>query len=517
MIVCNNHFENDKTNGEQFVTSEEFWNMATSDAGIQTDSDIYIDVNSVTEDQFNAMKDIDGLNFFTTSTTPEYCAGKTVEEWTVAGNDAPANESSDYLVTDSTNIPDEFKSKNIVTFDKFCELISSDEGINADSITVDVNSFNEEVFNNIKDIDGIEFVSFSDTIPDFASTVNVKVYSNDFTQEISNDSVFNSNSGISVPDEISEAIMNKRKENDHVDETTKIVKEDITNLCKSNESTTSDIFNLINSAADPEYNENVDKETYNNYSARVVTFGSSKGGVGKTFTSVASTNRYAKLHPELRIALLDFDIMDGQVGICIHKIRPTLKDYYKQYTIGNDDFKTLREFSVKAASDSYAKNVDFYLAPAGNYINDNKFWYNVVCNCISNYDLVVFDTGIDYMHLDPIKFAYKCADKINIITTTSIKSVSSVTKQISYLTGAIDNTVYTKEDGLSGKINIIITQMVDNDEINMGIYNELQRRANVIAAFGVITDSIQRCEMFGEWDIFDNNKDINENFDKIME
>ena len=121
------------------------------------------------------------------------------------------------------------------------------------------------------------------------------------------------------------------------------------------------------------------------------------------------------------------------------------------------------------------------------------------------------------MHLDPIKFAYKCADKINIITTTSIKSVSSVTKQISYLTGAIDNTVYTKEDGLSGKINIIITQMVDNDEINMGIYNELQRRANVIAAFGVITDSIQRCEMFGEWDIFDNNKDINENFDKIME
>ena len=62
--------------------------------------------------------------------------------------------------------------------------------------------------------------------------------------------------------------------------------------------------------------------------AKVILFGSSKGGTGKTFTCLISAYWYAKTHPTERIALADFDIIDGQIGITINKLTPTMNDFY---------------------------------------------------------------------------------------------------------------------------------------------------------------------------------------------
>lgn len=265
-----------------------------------------------------------------------------------------------------------------------------------------------------------------------------------------------------------------------------------------------------------------DDQPHEEKNAKVYVFGSSKGGTGKTFTACISTYRYAKMHPHQKIALVDFDIIDGQVGISIHRIKPTIRKYYTEYQKGYNDFRTMSQFVVNALQ-PFPQNVDFYLAPSNNAkIKDDDFWVNVIQNCIENYDVVVFDTGIDYVNINPIAYTYKVADKILLTTTTSIKSINSVSKQLDRLKGNIDSrneegeTVFTKEDGLSEKLNIIMTQMTPGNEMNKSIYNQMAAKANVVATFGVITDSISAAEYYGTWDVFDNNPKINKYLDQIM-
>jgi len=259
--------------------------------------------------------------------------------------------------------------------------------------------------------------------------------------------------------------------------------------------------------------------------ARVYVFGSSKGGTGKTFTALISTYRYAKTHPHQKIALVDFDIIDGQVGISIHKVKPTIRKYLTEYQKGHRDFASMYNFHVRA-NPPFPQNVDFYLAPSSNErVRDDNFWLNVIKNCVENYDVVVFDTGIDYINLRPISYVYKAADKILLVTTTSIKSVSSVSRQIGRLKGETPSkdengrNVFSKEDDIGPRLNIIITQMIAGPSaitMNRTIYNTLHEKANVVATFGVITDSVSKAEFFGEWNVFDNNTGVNKALDDIM-
>jgi len=249
--------------------------------------------------------------------------------------------------------------------------------------------------------------------------------------------------------------------------------------------------------------------------AKIFVFGSSKGGTGKTFTAILSAYRYAKTHPTERIAILDYDIIDGQVGISVHQKNPTMRKYLNEYQKGYNDFESMHNFAVKA--ESFPRNVDFYLAPPNGQIIDNDdFWLNILKNCKENYDVVVIDTGIDYLNLAPISYAYKIADKVILISTTSIKSVNSVLKQVSKLTGQTENPVFQAKDGIASRLNIVITQMVASNKMNNEIYSKLNAAANVIATFGVITDSISKAEYYQEWDVFDKNIAINKALDNIM-
>lgn len=381
---------------------------------------------------------------------------------------------------------DDVKNKNgkRISYDRFCELAFGDEGFDANEpLAFNVNDLSEDVFLALKDEEDMIYFTTNGNIPNYID-VNVEDWSNS-SININNSNDINFNN------------QNNESNNTNVN---------------NNELPDMDFMNSIENLLDESTLAN-DTEKKD---ARVIVFGSSKGGTGKTFTSVISTYRYAKTHPHQKIALIDFDIIDGQVGISIHKIKPTMRDYFTEYNKGLVDFGMMHNFSLRA-SHPFPQNVDFYLAPNdGTIIKDDKFWLTILQNCIENYDVVVIDTGIDYLNVRPISYAYKIADKINIVTTTSIKSVNSVTKQLAKLTGEVKNKTFSEEDGIASHLNVIITQMVQNDAMNKTIFNTLNKKANVIATFGVISEGIARAEYYGEWDVFDKNAVINEALDRIM-
>lgn len=401
-------------------------------------------------------------------------------------------------------------NSNFMNYDNFVEKAYSDDGLDMDEgLAIDVNIIQQNVFEDLNSV-GLEITYFttSGSYPNFIMGVDVEDWSNFLPQENKSENVVNDINSNNTSSENNNGNTNNFNSDDLNDND---IDENISNLLNDSASD-SDVYSDGSEAP---------KE------ARMIVFGSSKGGTGKTFTAIMSTYVYAKDHPDERIALVDFDIIDGQVGISIHKVRPTLARYYTEYQKGYRDFRSMSNFSVKG-NNVFPQNVDFYLAPtSGSAISNNNFWYNVLENCMQNYDLVVFDTGIDYLNLVPISYAYKIADKINIVTTTSIKSVNSVIKQIGRLKGEIKSAgkdqdgeftewVFTKDDGLESRINVIITQMVQGDKMNKTIYNNLSSKANVIATFGVITDSVSSAEFFGEWNIFDSRKEILDAFRTIM-
>lgn len=388
------------------------------------------------------------------------------------------------------------KQGTFLSYSEFVEKAYSDEGLDmGDGIFINVNDLQEDVFGDLEGLDGVSYFTTNKNIPKFMNNVKVENWDIEIEKEI-------------IKNDINQE---SQTEPEYF-------------LDKKDEKIEDSIKDLLN-CTDLD-DEDYISEEQNEKEARIIVFGSSKGGTGKTFTSLISTYRYAKTHPNEKIALVDFDIIDGQVGISIHKIRPTMGRYFVEYQKGYRDFNTMKNFAVKG-NNVFPQNVDFYLAPtSGSPIENEDFWFNIIKNCIENYDLVVFDTGIDYLNITPISYAYKIADKINLVTTTSIKSVNSVTKQIGRLKGEIASpgkigetkveNVFNPDDEIAPRLNVIITQMVPTNKMNETIYSDLSKKCNVIATFGVITDSISEAEFYGHWDIFDKNAAINKYLDNIM-
>lgn len=366
----------------------------------------------------------------------------------------------------------------ILTWDEFLEAASSDEGLDlSGELYLDVSGLDKDIYEAIAEsIPSVKFFTLGDSkVPGFLDSREVLDWSQD-AEYIGHD--------LEDPDQPMEIDPSEFDSN---------------------------ILTEFDGIESVELNE----EAYSGKQARIILFGSSKGGTGKTFTCLISAYRYAKTHPNERVAVSDFDIIDGQVGITIHKITPTMLDYYKMYRFGKTDFETMERF--KAKSVHFPENLDFYLAPRDMYINDDDFWDSIFINLIENYDVIFFDSGIDYMHYKPISTLYKIADKIILISTTSIKSVSSVSKQIKRLKGEIENPVFSKEDEIGPKLNLVITQAGKADEMNARVIQIFKPKINILGVFGIIASDIQKAEYFGRWDIFDKNTKFNETLDRIVE
>lgn len=252
--------------------------------------------------------------------------------------------------------------------------------------------------------------------------------------------------------------------------------------------------------------------------ARVVLFGSSKGGTGKTFTCLASAYWYAKKHPIERVALADFDIIDGQIGITINKLSPTMQEYYKLYMSGRKEFSNLENCKVK--TEHFSPNIDFYLAPSQDIpqITDNiTFWNELFMSLINNYDVVFFDSGIDYLGKPPISQLYKIADKIIITTNPSINSVKSVIKQMKTLSGNRTNEVFKPSDKILKRVNLVITRMYEDGSLNDVVMYNLQKFAPVVAVFGNIDKIISEIQWYQHWYLIDSNPKLYSQLEKIVD
>ena len=432
------------------------------------------------------------------------------------------------------------RSEHTMAYNEFYNQIFGDGLEVDDDLIINANEVTQEVYDEIKDLDFVKFFSLTGEVPFYFDVEKVEDWSylnNNDNNDITSNSVNNNESApktdnVNASNGMYQNVENSTNNDISSFETTNIrdtsneevidnsIFRNKTDNNANNENNDNDVNDdMMQESIENLLNESMydyDSESKGDKNARIIVFGSSKGGTGKTFTSIMSTYRYAKVHKNEKIALVDFDIIDGQVGISIHKIKPTMRNYLKEYQKGYCDFQTMHNFCIKA-NDPFPQNVDFYLAPSnGTVIDDDDFWFNIINNCIKNYDVVVFDTGIDYLNIKPISYAYKIADKVNLVTTTSIKSVNSVTKQISKLKGETKNLVFDKDDEIGSRLNIIITQMVTTNKMNKTIYNTLSSKCNIVATFGVLTDSISQAEFYGRWDVFDKNSAINKAFDDIM-
>ena len=250
--------------------------------------------------------------------------------------------------------------------------------------------------------------------------------------------------------------------------------------------------------------------------AKVFLFGSSKGGTGKTFTCLISAYWYAKQHPKQKVALADFDIIDGQIGITINKLTPTMQDFYKLHKGGVGDYAHLENCRVR--SEHFSPNIDFYLAPSQDIptvTNDHAFWTDLFKLLITNYDVVFFDSGIDYLGKPPISQLYKIADKIIITCNPSINSVKSVIKQFKTLSGQRLNPVFRPADDILRKINVVLTRVGNQEDINNTVVTNITKYAPVIAAFGNIDHIISQVQWYQMWTLIDNNPDIIMYLDEI--
>lgn len=400
----------------------------------------------------------------------------------------------------------------LITLEEFIER--AETGVEVELLTIDVALLNKELYESIiegvEDQSGIRFVTTDDKIPDYVKEKVDRVQIKKTFKETDEHDKDLTKENLIYQDEYQDNLDEEDIYKASMDAQLALKSEIIKHSEEINAKIKTDVENLIN-----QNSYESEKTTYNNKRARTYLFGSSKGGTGKTFTCLISAYRYAKTHPNEKVAICDFDIIDGQIGVTIHKIKPSLYDFYKKWKFGDKDFLTMKNFGLKY--NSFPSNVDFYLAPKDTVISENSFWEDVLANLITNYDAVYFDSGIDYMNYPPISTLYKIADKILLLSTTSIKSVSSITKQISRLKGEIPNNVFSKSDDIGKRLNLIITQAVKNDEMNDTIFGILQEKVNIIGTFGILTGQIQKAEYLEQWHIFDNIKHFNQTLDKINE
>lgn len=244
------------------------------------------------------------------------------------------------------------------------------------------------------------------------------------------------------------------------------------------------------------FDQDPDEEDDGEKIGRIITFGSAKGGSGKTFTSIITAYYYAKDHPNEKVCLLDLDVEEPQVALVIRQLTPNIKKFYTEYQMGDKSFETMKK--AKVNGDKMPKNLDFYLTPRdANPILDTDFWETVMTNLFYNYDMVFLDTGTTYMKTEPIILAYKVADKICLVTMASLASSVAVTHQIKRLVGDMENPVYSKSDELEPKINLIVTNSYE-DFTTKSIVNSMGEAAPIIACFGNLHADINRIQILGE-------------------
>ena len=411
------------------------------------------------------------------------------------------------VVGKDTRIPEPAKDDYVfMTLDEFLTKAQNEEGMDFELLYFNIDSIDQNIYNALLEgvenaLDVIIFYKFADQeVPlSFKLGKKIKLFRDTPIEDVQ------------IKESVNDVIQQTK-----VDENTSVG----TSILEATESTkTEDNRNLMEEQWKMALTgKSTAMGKKSSKPAKVILFGSSKGGTGKTFTCLLTAYRYASMHPDEKIALADFDIIDGQVGITLMLATPTLLNYYKLYKSGKNSFEDL--YTCHTNKDKFGPNIDFYLAPEVDFpevTDNNNFWENVFRHLISNYDTVFFDSGIDYLGKAPISKLYKIADKILLTSNTSINSVKSVGKQLETLAGIRKNNIFKPEDKILDRVKIILTRVSKVNDINKIATDFLQEYAPIVAAFSDMDSQITRTQWYQEWQNWNNYPRICEYLDKVVQ
>lgn len=209
----------------------------------------------------------------------------------------------------------------------------------------------------------------------------------------------------------------------------------------------------------------------------IVCVTSSKGGSGKSTTAISLATlishfseagvKTGKLDKPYSVALVDMDVMDGQIGFFTGHKSPTILTLYQD---GIND-KTLSENMIHDEN----LGVDLLLG-AGNPLNAREistdFFTNLINRLSKKYDFVILDTSVDYTNDKFSEICYPISDFIVFVTEALIPSVASMGRWVKHVTGPKERDFLgLPKEKIMVNINKYMSGM--NDDRNMDI-NQIQ-------------------------------------------
>lgn len=204
------------------------------------------------------------------------------------------------------------------------------------------------------------------------------------------------------------------------------------------------------------------------YLGQIIAVTSSKGGSGKSTVAVTLASYLAHssmrsvetgaVDRPLKVAILDLDIEDGQIGFIAGSIQPTILNM------------RTRGISQAAFEDTVIKSkrlgVDLILAPKrprSSADTPPQFYREVIDFLKQRYDYVILDTSVRYM--DPLleQVAYPMADAIVFVTDIVIQSVMSMTRWVQEVTWPVE------KNGMgipASKIGLVVNKAIADVHMN---------------------------------------------------
>ena len=185
--------------------------------------------------------------------------------------------------------------------------------------------------------------------------------------------------------------------------------------------------------------------------AKVITFFSSKGGVGKSIIALNASIVLSKIQ-DSKILLLDMDLLFGDIAMLVNQCNPkTILDVIDDGQL--DSYVNIKPYLYK-----YNESLDMLFAPlkpeAAEYVSKDSV-EKMMKILQKYYDFIVIDTGINFNDITLYLLDY--AQTILFVTTSEIVSLKNAKLGL----GVMKSLGYDK-----GKLELIINKFTTSYGIN---------------------------------------------------